>query len=80
MTPAAFYKNHLYPLGRSYGIEQIEMNLLSLVLKVRITVVRLSAYKQSDFITTFHYNISTANDDKVVLLISEDDRHYNILR
>lgn len=78
-TPAAFFKNHLRDLGHSAGLEQVELNLLSLALKIKIMVVRLSAYKEQDFITTFHYN-DGANDDKTIFLISEDDRHYNILK
>ena len=78
-TPAAFFKNHLRDLGHSAGLEQVELNLLSLALKVRIMVVRLSAYKEPDFITTFHYR-DGANHDKAIFLISEDDRHYNILK
>ncbi|GAB1609184.1 ubiquitin thioesterase otulin-like [Argonauta hians] len=76
-TPASLLKNILNAVGDNDGLEQIDMCLLGHALGVQITVPRLYRYGREDFILKFP-DLPEQNWDKV-FLITEDDRHYNII-
>lgn len=75
-TPADLIKNHLNMVGSTGGLEQVEMFLLGHALGVTIQVARLYQYGQEDFICYYpdEINKNWAN----ILLVAEDDRHYNM--
>ncbi|CAI9739962.1 Hypothetical predicted protein [Octopus vulgaris] len=76
-TPADLLRNILNAVGDNDGLEQIDMCLLGHALGVQITVPRLYRYGREDFILKFP-DLPDKNWDKVYL-ITEDDRHYNII-
>ncbi|KAG8571972.1 hypothetical protein GDO81_011858 [Engystomops pustulosus] len=74
-NPCEFLKNHLNHVGHSGGLEQVEMFLLGYALQHTIRVYRLYKSETEEFITLY------PNDQTcwpVVVLITEDDRHYNV--
>ncbi|RZF40962.1 hypothetical protein LSTR_LSTR013217 [Laodelphax striatellus] len=82
MTPDGFLQNHLSHVGDTGGLEmdpeKVEMLLLGDALGVRLRVVRPSAFGTEGFIC-FYPEQLTHSTNLQVTLISEDDRHYNIL-
>ncbi|GAB1609185.1 uncharacterized protein LOC115224091 isoform X1 [Argonauta hians] len=76
-TPACMINNILNAIGDTRSMEQIDMCLLGHALGVQITVPRLYRYGREDFILKFP-DLPEQNWDKV-FLITEDDRHYNII-
>ncbi|XP_059489301.1 uncharacterized protein LOC132204683 [Neocloeon triangulifer] len=77
-TPQDFTKNHLQVVGDSGGLEQVEMFLLSHTLGTSIKVVRPNSFGTEDFVCCFSTDESTTNRPTIIL-IAEDDRHYNVL-
>ncbi|XP_060083004.1 uncharacterized protein LOC132562281 [Ylistrum balloti] len=75
-TPAKFVTNHLNCVGATAGLEQVEMFLLGHVLGVRICVFRLSQFGQDDFVS--YYPDNDDNQQPIISLLAEDDRHYNV--
>ncbi|XP_046985769.1 uncharacterized protein LOC124555767 [Schistocerca americana] len=76
-TPRELMRNHLLEVGNTAGLEQIEMFLLGFTLHVTLRVVRPSMYGTEEYICCYPEN-SNENWPQV-LLIAEDDRHYNVL-
>lgn len=74
-NPESLLKNHINPVGDSGGLEQIEMILLGYTLEVTIKVLRLQQYGEEDFIT--YYPDDRRESWPLIVLIAEDDRHYN---
>ncbi|XP_055998560.1 uncharacterized protein LOC125683738 isoform X5 [Ostrea edulis] len=74
-NPETLVKNHINPVGDSGGLEQIEMILLGHTLGVTIKVLRLQQYGEEDFIT--YYPDDMKESWPQIVLIAEDDRHYN---
>ncbi|XP_051006969.1 ubiquitin thioesterase otulin [Acomys russatus] len=74
--PQQLLRNHLNQVGRTGGLEQVEMFLLAYAVCHTIQVYRLSKYNTEEFITV--YPTDPPKDWPVVTLIAEDDRHYNI--
>ncbi|XP_034251657.1 uncharacterized protein LOC117651607 isoform X2 [Thrips palmi] len=85
-TPNDLMHNHLRHVGDTAGLEQVEMFLLGYSLGIRIRVVRPSAFGSQDYVTSYPdpedigIDMSVALDNaKLVDLLAEDDRHYNVL-
>ncbi|XP_052685542.1 uncharacterized protein LOC128165242 isoform X2 [Crassostrea angulata] len=74
-NPESLLKNHINPVGDSGGLEQIEMILLGHTLEVTIKVLRLQQYGEEDFVT--YYPDDRRESWPLIVLIAEDDRHYN---
>ncbi|XP_030300973.1 ubiquitin thioesterase otulin isoform X1 [Calypte anna] len=75
-NPCQLMHNHLNHIGHSGGLEQVEMFLLAYALQYNIQVYRLYKHSTDEFITL--YPNDPEEDWPVVILITEDDRHYNI--
>lgn len=85
-TPNDLMHNHLRHVGDTAGLEQIEMFLLGYSLGIRIRVVRPSSFGSQDYVTSYPdpedigIDMSVALDNaRLVDLLAEDDRHYNVL-
>ncbi|KAK1174112.1 hypothetical protein AOXY_G4402 [Acipenser oxyrinchus oxyrinchus] len=76
-TPCTFLSNHLNQVGFSGGLEQVEMFLLGYALEPTISVYRLYKCETDEFLT--FYPDDHKEDWPAVSLITEDDRHYNVL-
>ncbi|XP_048795440.1 ubiquitin thioesterase otulin [Lagopus muta] len=76
-NPCQLMHNHLNQIGHSGGLEQVEMFLLAYALQYTIQVYRLYKCSTDEFIT--FYPNDPDEDWPVVTLVTEDDRHYNIL-
>ncbi|KAK2900871.1 hypothetical protein Q8A67_008986 [Cirrhinus molitorella] len=75
--PKTFFTNHLRHVGFSGGLEQVEMCLLGYSLQQMIRVVRLYKCDTEEFIT--YYPNDLKKDWPALFLLTEDDRHYNVL-
>ncbi|XP_064186888.1 uncharacterized protein LOC135252575 isoform X2 [Anguilla rostrata] len=75
--PRTFLTNHLSHVGFSGGLEQVEMFLLGYTLQHTIQVYRLYKTDTEEFIT--YYPDDHKEDWPLVSLVTEDDRHYNVL-
>ncbi|XP_016121615.1 ubiquitin thioesterase otulin-like, partial [Sinocyclocheilus grahami] len=75
--PKTFLTNHLRHVGFSGGLEQVEMCLLGYSLQQTIRVVRLYKCDTEEFIT--YYPNDHKKDWPPLCLLTEDDRHYNVL-
>ncbi|KAJ8375144.1 hypothetical protein SKAU_G00057240 [Synaphobranchus kaupii] len=75
--PQTFLTNHLSHVGFSGGLEQVEMFLLGYALQHAIQVYRLYMVDTEEFIT--YYPNDHEEDWPHVCLVTEDDRHYNVL-
>lgn len=75
--PKTFLTNHLRHVGFSGGLEQVEMCLLGHSLQQTIKVFRLYKCDTEEFIT--YYPNDHKNDWPHLVLLTEDDRHYNAL-
>ncbi|KAI2667659.1 Ubiquitin thioesterase otulin [Labeo rohita] len=75
--PKTFFTNHLRHVGFSGGLEQVEMCLLGYSLQQMIRVVRLYKCDTEEFIT--YYPNDHKKDWPTLNLLTEDDRHYNVL-
>ncbi|KAK7862901.1 hypothetical protein R5R35_002453 [Gryllus longicercus] len=76
-TPRDLMNNHLKNVGNTGGLEQVEMFLLGYALQVTLRVVRPAAHGTEDFICCYpDWNLGVWPE---VILIAEDDRHYNVL-
>ncbi|XP_022196804.1 uncharacterized protein LOC111054142 isoform X3 [Nilaparvata lugens] len=75
VTPQGFLENHLSKVGDTGGLEMVEMLLLGDALGVTLRVIRPSVFGTEGFICFYPEEQATPQ----VTLISEDDRHYNIL-
>lgn len=85
-TPCDLMNNHLKHVGDTGGLEQVEMFLLGYSLGIRIRVVRPSAYGSQDYVCSYpdfqdiSVDISKEVDNRRLIdLLAEDDRHYNVL-
>ncbi|KAE8743884.1 hypothetical protein FOCC_FOCC009515 [Frankliniella occidentalis] len=85
-TPCDLMNNHLKNVGDTAGLEQVEMFLLGYSLGIRIRVVRPSAFGSQDYVCSYPnpedigVDMSEGVDNRrLVDLLAEDDRHYNIL-
>ncbi|XP_061445512.1 ubiquitin thioesterase otulin isoform X3 [Rhineura floridana] len=76
-NPSQLMKNHLNQLGLTGGLEQVEMFLLAYALQHTIQVYRMYKYNTDEFVTLYPNDPEEAWP--VVTLITEDDRHYNVL-
>ncbi|XP_062617477.1 uncharacterized protein LOC134279138 isoform X1 [Saccostrea cucullata] len=74
-NPDSLVRNHINPVGDCGGLEQIEMILLGYTLGVTIKVLRLQQHMEEDFLT--YYPEDMKDSWPHVVLIAEDDRHYN---
>uniref|UniRef100_A0A673NKS6 Ubiquitin thioesterase otulin-like n=1 Tax=Sinocyclocheilus rhinocerous TaxID=307959 RepID=A0A673NKS6_9TELE len=74
--PKTFLTNHLRHVGFSGGLEQVEMCLLGYCLQETIRVVRLYKCDTEEFITYYPNDHKNASP---LCLLTEDDRHYNVL-
>ncbi|XP_069770339.1 ubiquitin thioesterase otulin-like isoform X2 [Narcine bancroftii] len=75
--PFQFMKNHLNHVGNTCGLDQVEMFLLGYALQLTIRVFRLYQFGTDEFIS--FYPDDHKADWPMVTLITEDDRHYNVL-
>ncbi|KAK1786830.1 hypothetical protein P4O66_017007 [Electrophorus voltai] len=75
--PRTFFTNHLRHVGFSGGLEQVEMFLLGYSLQQTIQVYRLYKTDSEEFVT--YYPDDHKPDWPCLSLVTEDDRHYNIL-
>ncbi|XP_042574404.1 OTU deubiquitinase with linear linkage specificity b isoform X1 [Cyprinus carpio] len=75
--PKTFLTNHLRHVGFSGGLEQVEMCLLGYSLQQTMRVVRLYKCDTEEFIT--YYPNNHKKDWPSLCLLTEDDRHYNVL-
>ncbi|XP_036452852.1 OTU deubiquitinase with linear linkage specificity b [Colossoma macropomum] len=75
--PRSFFTNHLRHVGFSGGLEQVEMFLLGYSLQQTIQVYRLYKTDTEEFIT--YYPDDHKKNWPCLNLITEDDRHYNVL-
>ncbi|XP_017569721.1 OTU deubiquitinase with linear linkage specificity b [Pygocentrus nattereri] len=75
--PRSFFTNHLRHVGFSGGLEQVEMFLLGYSLQQTIQVYRLYKTDTEEFIT--YYPDDHKKNWPYLNLITEDDRHYNVL-
>ncbi|KAJ8277046.1 hypothetical protein GJAV_G00070880 [Gymnothorax javanicus] len=76
-SPSAFLTNHLTHIGFGGGLEQVEMFLLGYTLQHTIQVHRLYKADTEEFIS--YYPDDHQDDWPQVCLVTEDDRHYNVL-
>uniref|UniRef100_V9KNP3 Uncharacterized protein n=1 Tax=Callorhinchus milii TaxID=7868 RepID=V9KNP3_CALMI len=76
-NPYLFMKNHLNHVGYTGGLDQVEMFLLGYTMQLTIRVFRLYKFGTDEFIT--FYPDDHQEDWPVITLITEDDRHYNVL-
>ncbi|KAJ8279466.1 hypothetical protein COCON_G00065320 [Conger conger] len=76
-SPGAFLANHLSHVGFSGGLEQVEMFLLGYALQHTIQAYRLYKTDTEEFITYYPDDHNGAWPQ--VCLVTEDDRHYNVL-
>ncbi|XP_077209465.1 ubiquitin thioesterase otulin [Paroedura picta] len=74
--PFQLMQNHLNPLGHTGGLEQVEMFLLAYALQHSIHVYRLYKHGTDEFLSLYP-RLPEAGWPEVIL-ITEDDRHYNI--
>ncbi|XP_060681302.1 inactive ubiquitin thioesterase OTULINL-like [Hemiscyllium ocellatum] len=74
--PLSFMLNHLNCVGDTGGLEQIEMFLLGFTLHLKIRTFRLYKYGTEEFQSC--YPVSCHREWHEVLLLTEDDRHYNV--
>ncbi|XP_043073795.1 OTU deubiquitinase with linear linkage specificity b isoform X1 [Puntigrus tetrazona] len=75
--PKTFLTNHLRHVGFSGGLEQVEMCLLGYSIQQMLRVVRLYKCDTEEFIT--YYPNNHKKDWPLLCLLTEDDRHYNLL-
>ncbi|XP_052404498.1 ubiquitin thioesterase otulin isoform X1 [Carassius gibelio] len=75
--PKTFFTNHLRHVGFSGGLEQVEMCLLGYSLQQTMQVVRLYKCETEEFI--IYYPNDHKKDWPTLCLLTEDDRHYNVL-
>ncbi|XP_076829872.1 ubiquitin thioesterase otulin isoform X2 [Brachyhypopomus gauderio] len=75
--PRTFFTNHLRQVGFSGGLEQVEMFLLGYSLQQTIQVYRLYKTDSEEFVT--YYPDDHRTDWPCLSLVTEDDRHYNVL-
>ncbi|MBN3324663.1 OTUL thioesterase, partial [Atractosteus spatula] len=76
-SPCTFLTNHLNQVGFTGGLEQVEMFLLGYALKQTIQVYRLYKSETDEFMT--YYPDDHKEEWPRVCLVTEDDRHYNVL-
>ncbi|XP_062925683.1 ubiquitin thioesterase otulin-like isoform X1 [Mobula hypostoma] len=76
-APYQFMRNHLNHVGHTGGLDQVEMFLLGYSLQLTIRVFRLYKFGTDEFVT--YYPDDHKDDWPSVTLITEDDRHYNVL-
>ncbi|XP_064409249.1 inactive ubiquitin thioesterase OTULINL [Latimeria chalumnae] len=76
LDPLSFMMNHLNTVGDTGGLEQIEMFLLGYTLEVKIKVLRLYKFSTEEF--EAHYPEEYQRDWHEIILLTEDDRHYNV--
>ncbi|XP_015209916.2 ubiquitin thioesterase otulin isoform X2 [Lepisosteus oculatus] len=76
-SPCTFLTNHLNQVGFTGGLEQVEMFLLGYALKQTIQVYRLYKSETDEFMT--YYPDDHKEEWPRVFLVTEDDRHYNVL-
>ncbi|XP_062835481.1 inactive ubiquitin thioesterase OTULINL isoform X3 [Anolis carolinensis] len=74
--PLSYMMNHLNS-GDGRGLDQVEMFLLGYCLEVKIVVYRISKF--SSEVSRENYMEGYERDWHEVFLLTEDDRHYNIL-
>uniref|UniRef100_A0A8C4N0X9 OTU deubiquitinase with linear linkage specificity b n=1 Tax=Eptatretus burgeri TaxID=7764 RepID=A0A8C4N0X9_EPTBU len=75
--PRDFFFNHLMHVGSSGGLEQVEMCLLGHTLGLFLHVFRLYKLNSEEFEVFYpEYNGTLQSE---VVLLTEDDRHYNVL-
>jgi ubiquitin thioesterase otulin len=78
-TPQKFMINSLNLAGDTAGLLQQEMCLLAHILSTSIKVFRPGSYgDQWDFINTFPVAKENQDISKPLILVSEDNRHYNV--
>ncbi|XP_067857997.1 inactive ubiquitin thioesterase OTULINL-like [Heptranchias perlo] len=74
--PLSFMMNHLNYVGDTGGLEQIEMFLLGFTFHLKIRTFRLYKYGTEEFLSC--YPEDCHREWHEVLLLTEDDRHYNV--
>ncbi|XP_078096549.1 inactive ubiquitin thioesterase OTULINL-like isoform X1 [Mustelus asterias] len=74
--PLSFMMNHLNYVGDTGGLEQIEMFLLGFTFHLKIRTFRLYKYGTEEFES--YYPADCHREWHEVLLLTEDDRHYNV--
>uniref|UniRef100_UPI00358F5DE0 ubiquitin thioesterase otulin-like isoform X2 n=1 Tax=Myxine glutinosa TaxID=7769 RepID=UPI00358F5DE0 len=75
--PRDFFFNHLMHVGSSGGLEQVEMCLLGHTLGLVLHVFRLYKLNSEEFEVFYPEHNGTLQSE--VVLLTEDDRHYNVL-
>lgn len=87
-NPEELMKNHMNTLGKGGGAEQVEMCLLGHLLGIPLKVVRCNSFGQTDFIATYpeiegmtgtNTILKKECEKEYIVIISEDDRHYNVI-
>ncbi|XP_069770346.1 inactive ubiquitin thioesterase OTULINL-like [Narcine bancroftii] len=74
--PLSFMMNHLNQVGDTGGLEQIEMFLLGFTFWLKIRTFRLYKYGTEEFVSL--YPEDCCREWQEVLILTEDDRHYNV--
>ena len=74
-----FFTNHLNKVGDSGGLEQVEMHLLGATLGIQIQALRLKQVDEIDYSTYYNGNEADGPSRPTIHIVSEDDRHYNVL-
>ncbi|XP_038653089.1 inactive ubiquitin thioesterase OTULINL-like [Scyliorhinus canicula] len=74
--PLSFMMNHLNNVGDTGGLEQIEMFLLGFTFHLKIRTFRLYKYGTEEFESC--YQADCHREWYEVILLTEDDRHYNV--
>ena len=76
-NPDQLLGNHVNGVGDTHGLEQVEMFLLGHTLGVQLQIFRPSQAGQPDFCSFFPDDVTSGTPK--LLLLAEDDRHYNVI-
>ena len=80
-----FVKNYFHPMGHGGGLEMTEIHLLAVTLGCGLPAFSVHDHGKSDFLRTFGQEakqqggIPLAPSSPLFTLLTEDDRHYNVL-
>ncbi|XP_032904356.1 inactive ubiquitin thioesterase OTULINL [Amblyraja radiata] len=74
--PLSFMMNHLNQVGDTGGLEQIEMFLLGCTFQLKIRTFRLYKHGSEEYVTCYPQDCQREWHE--ILILTEDDRHYNI--
>eukprot|EP00047_Mylnosiga_fluctuans_P007975 m.5563 g.5563 ORF g.5563 m.5563 type:complete len:623 (-) comp2015_c0_seq1:174-2042(-) len=76
--PPSFARQRLSHVGHGAGLDMLDMCLLAATLKTTIVNYRLSSV-HDDFVVRFPMGTPASSGAVEIAVVSEDDRHYNVL-